>query len=680
MSQSSISVAVRVRPFTAAEQNNLIAPAELYFGQGLLAELAPLPNGLRKVLSVVDERMLVFDPPETSAVGAMHKQAFGRSLRRSRDQRFVFDRLFDEAATQAEVFAETTQPLLASVLDGYNATVFAYGATGCGKTHTIVGTRDDPGVVYLTMQDLYGRLAARHTVLILFLEIYNEAIRDLLCPATPLAKLVLREDLRRMVVLNLLAHTPADLADVMRLIETGNANRTLLPTEANAALSRLHAVLQINVALAGLAADAGATETVLATLSIIDLAGSERAALTRNRGARLHEGANINRLLLALGNCINALGDARRRQHVPYRDSKLTRLLKFLLGGNCKTVMIVCVSPLLLHYDETLNTLKYADRAKEIRTKLVRNTRSVDRHVALYLRMITEQKLEIERLRARETTAVAQAADHWHTENDACARALLASIASMRQAVRRRPQVRKYLALAKRKLLLVQLQGLRTVEQAPGQALLRAAALTARFNADIESLEAQFREPGDMDDLLAQTYAHSHERLRQMPGWREPHSETYLAMFEQLKDHLQNDLLVLLSILFDYLVLALLDWTLGAAADPRRLDSLLADMHSGAYDAAIDAATDQFMRRFQTKNRARLPQQQSDRKRPARPPRDLDLSIDDSSARSDLDSDTSMLTADDLTEILGPDHLLSPPPRVPLLNTGASTKVGVYLE
>ena len=102
-------------------------------------------------------------------------------------------------------------------------------------------------------------------------------------------------------------------------------------------------------------------------MSIIDLAGSERAAATKNRGARLNEGANINKSLLALGNCINALCDPRRRNHVPYRDSKLTRLLKFSLGGNCKTVMIVCVSPSSQHYDETLNTLKYADRAKEIK-------------------------------------------------------------------------------------------------------------------------------------------------------------------------------------------------------------------------------------------------------------------------------------------------------------------------
>ncbi|KAM9916626.1 hypothetical protein OXX59_009851, partial [Metschnikowia pulcherrima] len=116
----------------------------------------------------------------------------------------------------------------------------------------------------------------------------------------------------------------------------------------------------------------------------------------------LHEGANINRSLLALGNCINALCDPGRRAHVPYRDSKLTRLLKFSLGGNCRTVMVVCVSPSSQHYDETWNTLQYAARAREIKTSVSRNRHNLDRHVGSYLRMITEQRQEIDELRARE--------------------------------------------------------------------------------------------------------------------------------------------------------------------------------------------------------------------------------------------------------------------------------------
>jgi kinesin family protein 18/19 len=143
----------------------------------------------------------------------------------------------------------------------------------------------------------------------------------------------------------------------------------------------------------------------MATLSIIDLAGSERASVTKNRGVRLTEGANINKSLLALGSCINALCDKRQRAHVPYRNSKLTRLLKFSLGGNCKTVMIVCVSPSSAHFDETQNTLRYANRAKNIQTKVTRNVFNVNRHVKDFLVKIDEQMALINELKAQQKDA-----------------------------------------------------------------------------------------------------------------------------------------------------------------------------------------------------------------------------------------------------------------------------------
>lgn len=134
-------------------------------------------------------------------------------------------------------------------------------------------------------------------------------------------------------------------------------------------------------------------------LSLIDLAGSERAATTNNKGIRLVEGANINRSLLALANCINRLADRHaKRHHVPYRDSKLTRILKDSFGGNSKTVMITNVSPSSAQYEETLNTLKYANRAKNIRTKVTKNVKSVDEHVAEYQRIIHELRSEVSRL------------------------------------------------------------------------------------------------------------------------------------------------------------------------------------------------------------------------------------------------------------------------------------------
>jgi kinesin family protein 18/19 len=187
----------------------------------------------------------------------------------------------------------------------------------------------------------------------------------------------------------------------MDMVVRGNEYRTMSPTEANATSSRSHAVLQINVALKDRNADISEPHT-MATLSIIDLAGSERASATKNRGERLIEGANINKSLLALGSCINALCDPRKKNHVPYRNSKLTRLLKFSLGGNCKTVMIVCVSPSSAHFDETQNTLRYANRAKNIQTKVTRNVYNVNRHVKDFLKKIDEQMALINELKQQQ--------------------------------------------------------------------------------------------------------------------------------------------------------------------------------------------------------------------------------------------------------------------------------------
>lgn len=327
--------------------------------------------------------------------------------KRVKDQQFAFDRVFDENTTQGDVYEATTRGLMDSVMEGYNATVFAYGATGCGKTHTITGTAQQPGIIFLTMQELFEKIGERsdekHTeVSLSYLEIYNETIRDLLVPGGSKQGLMLREDANQAVsVAGLSSHHPRDVQEVMDMIVKGNEYRTISPTAANATSSRSHAVLQINVAQKDRNASVNEPHT-MATLSIIDLAGSERASATKNRGERLLEGANINKSLLALGGCINALCDPRKKNHVPYRNSKLTRLLKFSLGGNCKTVMIVCVSPSSAHFDETQNTLRYANRAKNIQTKVTRNVYNVNRHVKDFLVKIDEQMALINELKAQQ--------------------------------------------------------------------------------------------------------------------------------------------------------------------------------------------------------------------------------------------------------------------------------------
>ncbi|KAJ5137595.1 hypothetical protein N7526_003828 [Penicillium atrosanguineum] len=408
---SSISVTVRVRPFTIREaaQISKCDDGPLFLGDGSLAgKPAPKLNqkGIRSIVKVIDNRCLVFDPPEDNPV-----QKFSRSVvpngKRVKDQTFAFDRIFDQNASQGEVYESTTRSLLDNVLDGYNATVFAYGATGCGKTHTITGTAQQPGIIFLTMQELFERIDERSAekateISLSYLEIYNETIRDLLVPHGAKGGLMLREDTNQSVsVAGLSSHHPQNVEQVMDMIMRGNESRTMSPTEANATSSRSHAVLQINIAQRDRNADVNEPHT-MATLSIIDLAGSERASATKNRGERLLEGANINKSLLALGSCINALCDPRKRNHIPYRNSKLTRLLKFALGGNCKTVMIVCVSPSSQHFDETQNTLRYANRAKNIQTKVTRNVFNVNRHVKDFLVKIDEQMNLINELKAQQ--------------------------------------------------------------------------------------------------------------------------------------------------------------------------------------------------------------------------------------------------------------------------------------
>ncbi|KAG4303418.1 hypothetical protein PCANB_000277 [Pneumocystis canis] len=411
MSSSSISVAVRVRPLNSKEISQLqINNNEVisFVGDGSLAGTPIQKNsskGLRRIVQVLDERVLIFDPADTNPMARFQKTLLPVG-KRVKDIRYAFDRVFDENATQEIVYENTTKPLLDGILEGYNATVFAYGATGCGKTHTISGSPEDPGIIFLTMKELFDKMTSLADEKIIeinlsYLEIYNETIRDLLVPPVNAKPLSLREDSdRKIAVPGLTTFRPQSVNEVMEIILKGNANRTMSPTEANSVSSRSHAVLQINVIQKSRTADIS-EDHFGATLSIIDLAGSERASVTKNRGERLLEGANINRSLLALGNCINALCDPHRHNHVPYRDSKLTRLLKFSLGGNCKTVMIVCVSPSSTHYDETHNTLKYGNRAKNIKTTVSRNMITVDRHVSQYVKAIYELRQEVSELKRK---------------------------------------------------------------------------------------------------------------------------------------------------------------------------------------------------------------------------------------------------------------------------------------
>lgn len=356
--------------------------------------------GGKAVIKVTDGRTVVLEDPHTTAADDYLR------LNKSKERRYTFDEAFDEHVDTYHVYERTTRFLIGGVLQGFNATVFAYGATSAGKTHTMLGSPSSPGIMMLTLQDLFAEVASQRPerqfeVKCSFLEVYNENVRDLLRPDTDY--LDIREDpIKGMCVAGISEVGGLESAgEIMALLHQANRHRTTEATGANVTSSRSHAVLQVVVEQRDRTADI-MVQVNLGKLSMIDLAGSERAAQTNNKGLRMIEGANINRSLLALGNCITALSSGVA--FVPYRDSKMTRLLKDSLGGNCRTAMIANVSPCHLNYEDTHNTLKYANRAKNIKTKAVRNVIQVNYHVSKYTEIIKELRGEITELKAKLAT------------------------------------------------------------------------------------------------------------------------------------------------------------------------------------------------------------------------------------------------------------------------------------
>ncbi|XP_062914916.1 kinesin-like protein KIF19 isoform X1 [Mobula hypostoma] len=325
---------------------------------------------------------------------------------RSRERTFMFDMVFDNNSSQEDVYLATTKDLIKGVICGYNATVFAYGPTGAGKTHTMLGMDCKPGIYIQTLNDLFQAIEANsenmlYSVSMSYLEIYNEMIRDLLNPSS--GYLDLREDSRGEIqIAGITEFSTSNAMEIMQLLTKGNRQRTQEPTAANKTSSRSHAVLQVTVKQRSRIKDIS-EEVRIGRLFMIDLAGSERASQTQNTGKRMKEGAHINRSLLALGNCINALSEkgANRSQYVNFRDSKLTRLLKDSLGGNSRTVMIAHISPASSSFEESRNTLIYADRAKNIKTRVKQNLLNISYHITQYTNIIADLKKEIERLKLK---------------------------------------------------------------------------------------------------------------------------------------------------------------------------------------------------------------------------------------------------------------------------------------
>ncbi|KAK9448988.1 P-loop containing nucleoside triphosphate hydrolase protein, partial [Limtongia smithiae] len=280
---------------------------------------------------------------------------------------FTFDHVFDGSATSRAVYDATARSLVHAAVDGYHATVFAYGMTGTGKTYSMRGIPSSPGIIPLAISDIFAQTSfATTTISVSYLEIYNERVRDLLNPATPHETLKLQDTQSGIVrVSNLRCVRVTTVQELRDYISQGDAARRTEGTEYNAVSSRSHAVVQIFLEKL----DSTTALTSTSVLSLCDLAGSERAAADAERRK---EGAYINRSLLALGTIISRLSSPQTpasEQHIPYRDSKLTRLLQHSLSGNALVAMLCTVDTAATTRHagaETANTLRFAARAKNI--------------------------------------------------------------------------------------------------------------------------------------------------------------------------------------------------------------------------------------------------------------------------------------------------------------------------
>lgn len=286
---------------------------------------------------------------------------------------FTFNYVFPPEVGQDAVYEETVRPLVGNIIKGYNATVLAYGQTGSGKTYTMGGAYSGvdidtvTGIIPRVLRDLFISFAEKDThefnVSVSYLEIYNEEVRDLL-NMNGKDPLNVREDANGIKIPGLKELPVTDYDSTMKFLETGVTTRTVGATAMNMVSSRSHAIFTLYVDITNKSDE---NECYKSKLHLVDLAGSERIKKTLAEGSRLKEGININKGLLCLGNVISALGEDSK--HIPYRDSKLTRLLQDSLGGNSYTLMIACISPADSNMEETLNTLRYADRASKIKNK-----------------------------------------------------------------------------------------------------------------------------------------------------------------------------------------------------------------------------------------------------------------------------------------------------------------------
>ncbi|KAM9467421.1 kinesin-like protein KIF21A isoform 3-T3 [Clarias gariepinus] len=355
-----------------------------------------------------------------------------------KDKAFTYDYVFDMDSQQDAIYSNCTEKLIEGCFEGYNATIFAYGQTGSGKTYTM-GTgfdvnvsEDEHGIIPRAVSHLFrgieerkqaameqGRPVPEFKINAQFLELYNEEVLDLFDTTRDLearkqkSNIKIHEDANGGIyTVGVTTRTVSTEAEMMQCLKLGALSRTTASTQMNVQSSRSHAIFTIHLCqvrvcdsssnnetdnrLANGSSEMNEFETLTAKFHFVDLAGSERLKRTGATGDRAKEGISINCGLLALGNVISALGDkSKRSTHVPYRDSKLTRLLQDSLGGNSQTVMIACISPSDRDFMETLNTLKYANRARNIKNKVMVNQDRASQQISALRTEIARLQMEL---------------------------------------------------------------------------------------------------------------------------------------------------------------------------------------------------------------------------------------------------------------------------------------------
>uniref|UniRef100_A0A8I5NDS9 Kinesin family member 21A n=1 Tax=Papio anubis TaxID=9555 RepID=A0A8I5NDS9_PAPAN len=356
-----------------------------------------------------------------------------------KDKAFTFDYVFDIDSQQEQIYIQCIEKLIEGCFEGYNATVFAYGQTGAGKTYTM-GTgfdvnivEEEQGIISRAVKHLFKSIEEKKHIAIKnglpppdfkvnaqFLELYNEEVLDLFDTTRDIDAKNKKSNIRihedstgGIYTVGVTTRTVNTESEMMQCLKLGALSRTTASTQMNVQSSRSHAIFTIHVCQTRMcpqidadsatdnkiiseSAQMNEFETLTAKFHFVDLAGSERLKRTGATGERAKEGISINCGLLALGNVISALGDkSKRATHVPYRDSKLTRLLQDSLGGNSQTIMIACVSPSDRDFMETLNTLKYANRARNIKNKVMVNQDRASQQINALRSEITRLQMEL---------------------------------------------------------------------------------------------------------------------------------------------------------------------------------------------------------------------------------------------------------------------------------------------